>query len=84
MLVHVDTELARTGLLNSRMAYVAISRGQWDAQILTNDRLARANVLARDVSYQSALQPPINVAAPAQEIAQAVRADISQGLDLGL
>jgi ATP-dependent exoDNAse (exonuclease V) alpha subunit len=28
VLVHVDTELARTGLLNSRMAYVAISRGQ--------------------------------------------------------
>jgi ATP-dependent exoDNAse (exonuclease V) alpha subunit len=84
VLVHVDTELARTGLLNSRMAYVAISRGQWDAQIFTNDRSALANVLARDVSHQSAIQPQINVAAPAQEIAQAVRADVSQGLGLGL
>jgi conjugative relaxase-like TrwC/TraI family protein len=84
VLVHVDTELARTGLLNSRMAYVAISRGQWDAQIFTNDRSALANVLARDVSHQSAIQPQINVAAPAQEIAQAVRVDVSQGLGLGL
>jgi hypothetical protein len=43
-----------------------------------------ANVLARDVSHQSAIQPQINVAAPTQEIAQAMRADISQGLGLGL
>lgn len=84
VLVHVDTELARTGLLNSRMAYVAISRGQWDAQIFTNDRSALANALARDVSHQSAIQPQINIAAPAQEIAQAMRADVSQGLGFGL
>jgi conjugative relaxase-like TrwC/TraI family protein len=84
VLVHVDTELARTGLLNSRMAYVVISRGQWDAQIFTNDRSALANVLARDVSHQSAIQPQINLAVPVQEIAQAVRADVSQELGLGL
>jgi ATP-dependent exoDNAse (exonuclease V) alpha subunit len=31
VLVHVDTELGAKDLLNSRMAYVSISRGQWDA-----------------------------------------------------
>ncbi len=84
VLVHVDTELARTGLLNSRMAYVAISRGQWDAQIFTNDRSALANVLARDVSHQSAIQPQINVAAPAQDVAQTMRHDLNQGMGMGL
>jgi hypothetical protein len=41
-------------------------------------------VLARDVSHQSAIQPQINLAVPVQEIAQAVRADVSQELGLGL
>src|ERR1700679_3464966 len=36
VLVNVDTELAAKDLLNSRMAYVSISRGQWDAQIFTD------------------------------------------------
>jgi hypothetical protein len=31
VLVDVDTELAAKDLLNIRMAYVSISRGQWDA-----------------------------------------------------
>ena len=38
VLIHVDTELGAKDLLNNRMAYVAVSRGQWDAQIFTNDR----------------------------------------------
>ncbi len=38
VLIHVDTELAAKDLLNRRMAYVSVSRGQWDAQIFTNDR----------------------------------------------
>ena len=38
MLIHVDTELAAKDLLNSRMAYVSISRGAFDAQLFTNDR----------------------------------------------
>jgi len=33
----VDTEQAPDELINSRVAYVAVSRGQFDAQIYTND-----------------------------------------------
>ena len=38
VLIHADTELGAKDLLNHRMAYVSVSRGQWDAQIFTNDR----------------------------------------------
>jgi conjugative relaxase-like TrwC/TraI family protein len=44
-------------LLNHRMAYVAVSRGQWDAQIFTNDREKLVQALSRDVSHKSALSP---------------------------
>jgi ATP-dependent exoDNAse (exonuclease V) alpha subunit len=37
LLINVDTELGVNDLLNNRMAYVSVSRGQWDAQIFTND-----------------------------------------------
>src|ERR1017187_1656520 len=57
VLIHVDTELAAKGLLNSRMAYVAVSRGQWDAQIFTNNREKLPQALGRDVSHQSAYKP---------------------------
>jgi ATP-dependent exoDNAse (exonuclease V) alpha subunit len=33
VLIHVDTELGAKDLLNSRMAYVSVSRGRYDAQI---------------------------------------------------
>jgi len=33
VLTHVDTELGAKDLLNNRMAYVAISRGAYDAQM---------------------------------------------------
>ena len=29
VLIHVDTELGAKDLLNNRMAYVSVSRGQW-------------------------------------------------------
>jgi ATP-dependent exoDNAse (exonuclease V) alpha subunit len=38
VLIHVDTELGAKDLLNNRMAYVAVSRGAYDAQLFTNDR----------------------------------------------
>ena len=38
VLINVDTELGAKDLLNNRMAYVRSPRGQWDAQIFTNDR----------------------------------------------
>lgn len=46
VLIHVDTELGPKDLLNSRMAYVAISRGALDAQIFTNDATNLGRVLS--------------------------------------
>lgn len=77
MLVHVDTNLLAKGLLNQRMAYVAISRSQWDARIFTSDRKGLVNALSRVVSHASAYKPEQAIApvrqgmerAPAQGIA---------------
>jgi len=71
VLINVDTELGAKDLLNNRMAYVSVSRGQWDAQIFTNDRSALADVLSHDVSHQSAHQPE-------QAVAPIHRPDIGQ------
>jgi hypothetical protein len=40
VLIYVDTDLLAKDLLNSRMAYVAVSRGAHDAQIFTNNATA--------------------------------------------
>jgi hypothetical protein len=56
-LVNVDTELAAKDLLNSRMAYVSISRGQFDAQIFTDSLEKLPKALGHDVSHQSAYKP---------------------------
>jgi hypothetical protein len=52
VLIHVDTKLGAKDLLNNRMAYVAVSRGQWDAQIFTNDREKLSQALSHNVSHQ--------------------------------
>jgi AAA domain/TrwC relaxase len=57
VLIHVDTELAAKDLLNSRMAYVAVSRGAEDAQVYTNDRAKLPEALGHDVSHESAHMP---------------------------
>jgi hypothetical protein len=57
VLIHVDTELGAKDLLNNRMAYVAVSRGAYDAQIFTNDREKLGASLGHDVSHQSAHVP---------------------------
>jgi conjugative relaxase-like TrwC/TraI family protein len=59
VLIHVDTELAAKDLLNSRMAYVAVSRGAEDAQLYTNDREKLPQALGHDVSHESAHTPTI-------------------------
>jgi ATP-dependent exoDNAse (exonuclease V) alpha subunit len=55
VLVHVDSENANERLINSRLAYVAISRGRHDAQIYTNDAEQLGSRLSRDVSKEAAL-----------------------------
>jgi hypothetical protein len=54
--------------VNRRLAYVAISRGRYDAQIYTNDKMQLAAALDRDVSHRAALEPTHAPAAPAQTI----------------
>jgi len=56
VLIHVDTELGAKDLVNSRMAYVAVSRGAHDAQIFTNDAGRLGHALSRDVSHAPAIQ----------------------------
>ena len=55
VLVHVDTEQSHDQLVNSRLAYVSISRGRYDAQIYTNDAGKLGEELSRDVSKLSAM-----------------------------
>src|SRR5712664_2556694 len=68
VLVHVDTEQAGEKLVNRRLAYVAVSRGRYDAQVYTNDKGQLAEQLARDVSHRSAIEPSRESVSPAHEI----------------
>ena len=60
VLVHVDTEQAGEKLINRRLAYVAVSRGRYDAQLYTNDKTHLTEQLSRDVSHRSAMEPSRN------------------------
>ncbi len=86
VLIHVDTGLAAKDLLNSRMAYVSVSRGVFDAQLFTNDREKLPAVLGHDVSGQSAHTPEINhepTIAAQQEVSKESHQH-NVGLGLGL
>ena len=73
--VLVDVETARTSekLVNQRLAYVAVSRGQYDARIYTDDKVGLARALNRDVSHRSALERM-----PGQGSRQSERPEISR------
>src|SRR5206468_12287378 len=47
VLVHVETDRASEKLVNQRLAYVAVSRGQYDARIYTDDKVKLARALDR-------------------------------------
>jgi ATP-dependent exoDNAse (exonuclease V) alpha subunit len=82
VLIHVDTELGAKDLLNSRMVYVSVSRGRYDAQIYTNNAPMLGQELSRDVSHSPAIQQgPV-----AQKIEPQPKHtnDIAQGFGLGL
>jgi hypothetical protein len=57
VLIHVDTELGAKDLLNNRIAYFAVSRGAYDAQLFTDSREKLGSALGHDVSHQSAHKP---------------------------
>jgi ATP-dependent exoDNAse (exonuclease V) alpha subunit len=82
VLIHVDTELGAKDLLNSRMAYVAVSRGRYDAQIYTNNAATLGQGLARDVSHSPAIQQ--EPAAPKIGQQPAHTPEIVRGFGLGL
>ncbi|MGA3104871.1 MAG: MobF family relaxase [Terriglobales bacterium] len=87
VLIHVDTNLAAKDLLNRRMAYVSVSRGQWDAQIFTNDRRKLPQALGHDVSHQSAHKPEQAIAPMQHQEAarsQQVTQDLGMGMGIGL
>ena len=83
VLINVDTELGAKDLLNDRMAYVSVSRGQWDAQIFTNDRGKLSQVLGHDVSHQSALRSE-RVVAPVQTPNQGEMHEQAHELGMGM
>ena len=56
VLIHVDSEQADEQLVNSRLAYVAVSRARYDAQIYTNDAGNLGYALSREVSHAAALE----------------------------
>jgi len=87
VLIHADTELGAKDLLNNRMAYVAVSRGAYNAQIFTNDREKLGAALGHDVSHSSAHAPEMKpeqkqeqTVTPQREIAP----EQEQSLDIGL
>ena len=84
VLIHVDTELGAKDLLNHRMAYVSVSRGQWDAQIFTNDREKLSQALSHDVSHQSAYKPEQAMVSMQQKIPPSPAHELEQGIGLGL
>jgi len=86
VLVNVDTDLAAKDLLNSRMAYVSISRGQWDAQIFTDNREKLPQALGHDVSHQSAYRPERDIPKMPAKLVPALRQapEMDIGFGLGL
>jgi len=54
VLVNMDTD-APSQLLNTRFAYVSLSRGQSDAQIYTNDASRLPQALSADITKESAI-----------------------------
>jgi ATP-dependent exoDNAse (exonuclease V) alpha subunit len=82
VLIHVDTELGAKDLLNSRMAYVSVSRGRYDAQIYTNNAQTLWQELSRDVSHSPAIQQ--EQGAHKMEPQTTHTNQISQGFGLGL
>jgi conjugative relaxase-like TrwC/TraI family protein len=89
VLVHVDTEQAGEKLVNRRLAYVAVSRGRYDAQLYTNDKINLSETLSRDVSHQSATEPTRTAGpvvaqqiGPSSSLSQATQQAIEQGLTM--
>jgi ATP-dependent exoDNAse (exonuclease V) alpha subunit len=87
VLVNMDTNV-HPELINSRFAYVSVSRASHDAQIYTDDATSLAENLSRDVSKASAIdfgkaQSPV-ANAGLEQAAAALTKIPAAGLGLGL
>jgi ATP-dependent exoDNAse (exonuclease V) alpha subunit len=84
VLVNMDTEI-HPELINSRFAYVSVSRASHEVQIYTNDAATLAESLSRDVSKASAIdfgQGQSLVASVGLEQAAALTMKPDTGLEL--
>jgi conjugative relaxase-like TrwC/TraI family protein len=70
VLVNIDASSTNPNLVNNRLAYVAISRGRYDAHVYTNNASTLEYCLSRDVSKTSALAPPEQTQEYAQQQSQ--------------
>jgi hypothetical protein len=78
----VDTELGAKDLLNSRVAYVAVSCGVHDAQIFTNNASALSQELSGDMSHLRAIRQPL--APKAIEQQPVPTHEVGQGFSIGM
>jgi ATP-dependent exoDNAse (exonuclease V) alpha subunit len=84
VLVNVDTH-THQDLINSRFAYVSVSRASHDAHVFTNDADSLSEHLSRDVSKASALDfTKIQVPAPSVGLEQTAAWRKSPAAGLGL
>ena len=60
VLAHIDTERAGAALVNRRFAYVALSRGRYDAHVYTNDKAELTQALSREHGHRSVLEPSVS------------------------
>ena len=87
VLINIDTSV-HPELINTRFAYVSVSRASHDAQIFTNDSATLAESLSRDVSKASAIdfrkaqRPVANVGL--EQAATALTKIPAAGIGLGL
>ena len=84
VLVQIDTERAGAQLVNQRLAYVAVSRGRYDAQIYTNDTRQLGEALSRDVTHRSAIEPGVRSPARGIDPPSTPRHEPDQSLSQGL
>lgn len=83
VLVNIDTQV-HPELINSRFAYVSVSRASHEAHIFTNDAANLAENLSRDVSKTSALAT-VNDNSAALRVEQSPASDSnSNGLGLSV
>ena len=86
VLIHVDSAQAHGELLNSRMAYVSVSRAQFDVKMYTNDAKTLGQDLSRNVTKATAIQETQNPGSQdlEQRVANpSVNVEMSQGLSIG-